>query len=72
MGEPQAAGKSREYMGWEDANRVEWKVHKEREGRLNWACRWGPFMEEHKKWVCSGITRAFRKPSSRALEWTAW
>ena len=39
--------KAREYLGWESANIIEWKAKKEKEGRINWLCKWGEFMKEY-------------------------
>ncbi|OXA51221.1 uncharacterized protein LOC110853578 [Folsomia candida] len=66
---------NRQYLGWEDAAIVEWKVAKEYEGRKLWAERWGhgkPWMNRYNKWICSGMNRAMRKPSFRSLEWLAY
>jgi len=40
----------RQYLGWEDANIVEWKAKKEYEGRKAWFAKWGPYMKEY-EWV---------------------
>lgn len=37
----------REYLGFADAADVEWRVKKERDGRIAWTKRWGDFLKIH-------------------------
>ncbi|ODM96081.1 hypothetical protein Ocin01_10597 [Orchesella cincta] len=63
----------RSYLGWLDANDIEWKAYMEFMGHKNWLMKYGPATEwgqRYKEWICSGMTRgAMRKPSYRAVEW---
>ncbi|CAL8103817.1 unnamed protein product [Orchesella dallaii] len=71
--DPKGKKPERKYLGWLDANNIEWKTYMEYMGYKNWLMKYGPSSEwgqRYKEWICSGMTRgAMRKPSYRAVEW---